>query len=90
MSNDPLSRKVGSVELGACLDMLRGTTPPLTDAQKKLLEEVRTGISGDDGLMVAAELECVLRKGFTDFSLTSYQQLQLVRSKALEMGIELL
>ena len=90
MVDDLLSREVDGVPLGLCLDVLRGTTPPLKPAEKKLLDEIRNGIGGDAGIVAAAELECVLRKGFRDFQLTPSDQVALINTWALDLGIEIL
>ncbi|OGG52341.1 hypothetical protein A2851_04785 [Candidatus Kaiserbacteria bacterium RIFCSPHIGHO2_01_FULL_53_29] len=85
---DPLGRTIDGMPLGLCLDISRGAAD-LTRAQQRFVDYVRAGIGGYDGIVAAAELECILRKTFTAFSLTPRHLIAFIRARAKERKIAL-
>ncbi|MES2203160.1 MAG: hypothetical protein V4474_02485 [Patescibacteria group bacterium] len=62
--------------------MSRAAAPPLPVSQQTLVDEVRANIGGEEGILAAAELECVLRESLYDFTLTPSHHLAIIRALA--------
>ncbi len=83
----PLARFVDGVPLGLCLDISRWSENPFPAEYQELVEDVQEGIGDYDGVVAAAELECVLRRGLKRFSVTPQHLVEFIRSRAKDLGV---